>query len=141
DLQTSHVLPALIRKFHEAKATNAAVEVWGSGRPRREFLYSDDVADAIHHLLRKEGVEGFVNVGTGTSVSIRELAETVQRVVGHGGEMAWNTSMPDGFPEKTMDVTKLHRLGWHHRIQLEEGVRLAYEWFLQNEAPRLAAAV
>ncbi len=132
DLKTSHVLPALIRKFHEAKATGAPVEVWGSGRPRREFLYSDDVADAIHFLLQQGNIEGFVNVGTGSSVSIRELAETIQRVVGHEGEMVWNTSMPDGFPEKTMDVTKLHALGWRHRIQLEEGIRSAYEWFLQN---------
>ena len=140
DLKSSHVLPALIRKFDEAKATGAPVEVWGSGKPRREFLYSDDVADAIHFLLAKGGVEGFVNVGTGSSVSIRELAETIQKVVGHRGEMVWNTSMPDGFPEKTMDVTRLHELGWRHKIGLEEGIREAYDWYLANVAMALAAS-
>lgn len=96
DLRTSHVLPALIRKFHEAKETGAQVKIWGSGRPRHEFLFSDEVADAIRFLLERGGIEGFVNVGTGSSVSIRELAETIQRVVGHQGEMVWNTSMLDG---------------------------------------------
>ncbi len=128
DLKTSHVLPALIRKFHEA-LPDKPVEVWGSGKPRREFLHSDDVSDALVFLLKHPDVTGMVNVGTGTSVSIKELAETVQRVVGHRGEMAWDASMPDGFPEKTMDVTRLHDLGWRHTIELEDGIRSAYEWF------------
>lgn len=130
DLKTSHVLPALIRKFHEAKESgHGPVEVWGSGKPRREFLHSDDVADAIAFLLERGGVEGFINVGTGSSVSIRELAETIQRVVGHQGEMVWNTSMPDGFPEKTMDVTRLFELGWRPQIPLEQGIGQAYSWY------------
>ena len=133
DLKTSHVLPALIRKFHEA-LPDRPVEVWGSGRPRREFLHSDDVSDALVFLLNHPDVTGMVNVGTGTSVSIKELAETVQRVIGHKGEMVWNTSMPDGFPEKTMEVTRLHDLGWHHKIELEDGIRSAYEWFKETMA-------
>lgn len=133
DLKTSHVLPALIRKFHEA-LPDKPVEVWGSGRPRREFLHSDDVSDALVFLLDHPDVRGMVNVGTGTSVSIRELAETIQGVVGHKGEMVWNASMPDGFPEKTMDVTRLHDLGWRHKIELEDGIRSAYEWFKANAA-------
>lgn len=137
DLKTSHVLPALVRKFHEA-LPNRPVEVWGSGRPRREFMYVDDLADGCTFLLKRGGIEGFVNVGVGKSVSIRELAETVQRVVGHEGEMVWNASMPDGFPEKTMDVSKLNAMGWHATTSLEEGIRLQYEWFLENRAGVLA---
>jgi GDP-L-fucose synthase len=136
DLKTSHVLPALIRKFHEALPNNP-VEAWGTGNPRREFLHSDDVADAVHFLLQQPKVEGHVNVGTGSSVSIRELAETIQSVVGHKGEIQWNTSMPDGFPEKTMDVAKLFGMGWRPKIALRDGIAASYEWFKANKAPEL----
>lgn len=131
DLKTSHVLPALIRKFHEA-LPNSDVICWGSGNPRREFLHSDDVAGACVFLLQQDGVEGHINVGTGASVSIRELAETIQRIVGHQGSILWDTSMPDGFPEKTMDVTRLFGMGWRPQISLESGIRSAYDWFLAN---------
>lgn len=131
DLKTSHVLPALIRKFHEALPGNA-VTCWGTGNPRREFLHSDDVADACVFLLNQERVEGHINVGTGSSVSICELANTIQRIVGHHGPIEWDTSMPDGFPEKTMDVSRLNALGWHSQISLEQGIRSAYDWFLAN---------
>jgi GDP-L-fucose synthase len=133
DLKTSHVLPALIRKFHEARP-DKPVEAWGTGNPRREFLHSDDVADAVHFLLQQPKVEGHVNVGTGSSVSIRELAETIQSVVGHKGQIQWNTSMPDGFPEKTMDVTKLFGMGWRPKIALRDGIAASYEWFKANKA-------
>lgn len=131
NLQTSHVLPALIRKFHEA-LPDQTVTCWGSGTPRREFLHSDDVADASVFLLGQEKVEGYLNVGTGSSVSIRDLAETIQRIVGHQGPIEWDTSMPDGFPEKTMDVSKLFALGWRPKVSLEDGIRGAYAWFLAN---------
>ncbi|MBC8065085.1 MAG: GDP-L-fucose synthase [Chlorobia bacterium] len=131
DLQTSHVLPALVRKFHEALPTRP-VTCWGTGTPRREFLHSDDIADACVFLLEQERVSGHVNVGTGSSVSIRELAETIQRIVGHQGEILWDTSMPDGFPEKTMDVAKLFGMGWRPKISLEQGITSAYRWFLEN---------
>lgn len=131
DLKTSHVLPALIRKFHEA-LPDKTVTCWGSGNPRREFLHSDDVADACVFLLEQERVQGHINVGTGSSVSIRELAETIQRIVGHEGPIEWDTSMPDGFPEKTMDVTRLFGLGWRPKISLDDGIRSAYDWFLAN---------
>lgn len=127
NLQTSHVLPALIRKFHEAKLSgNTPVTCWGTGTPRREFLYSDDVAGAIVHLMSVDDVPGMVNVGTGTSISIKELSETVQRVVGHEGEIVWDTSKPDGFPEKTNDVSRLFGLGWRPTYTLEDGIRSAY---------------
>jgi GDP-L-fucose synthase len=128
-----------MRKFHEA-LPNGPVEVWGSGNPRREFLHSDEVADACWFLLKHGGVEGFVNVGTGKSVSIRELAETIQSIVGHKGEMVWNTSMPDGFPEKTMDVTRLTELGWTSKISLESGIRDVYDWYKAQQAQMVAAA-
>lgn len=133
NLQTSHVLPALVRKFHEA-LPNSPVTCWGTGTPRREFLHSDDIADACVFLLEQESVTGHVNVGTGSSVSIRELAETIQRITGHQGEIVWDTSMPDGFPEKTMDVTKLFSMGWRPKISLDQGIQSAYSWFLENKA-------
>ncbi len=133
DLQGSHVLPAMIRKFHEAKVGGQPrVELWGTGTPLREFLYVDDMADACVFLLENYDGEQHVNIGTGKEVTIRELAETVKAVVGYEGEIYWNTDMPDGTPRKLTDVTKLHSLGWHHRIELEEGVRLAYDWFKDN---------
>ena len=133
DLSGSHVMPAMIRKFYDAKQKNApTVELWGTGTPLREFLYVDDMADACVFLLEHYDGEQHVNIGTGEEVSIRELASTVQRVVGHQGKIVWNEDMPDGTPRKLTDVTKLHELGWTHKVTLEKGVRLAYEWFCEN---------
>ena len=133
DLKNSHVLPALIRKFHEAKVNNSeAVEVWGTGTPLREFLYVDDMADACVFLMENYDGEQHVNIGTGEEVSIRELAETVKVVVGFDGELVFNTEMPDGTPRKLTTVDKLHGLGWKHKVSLDKGIRLAYNWFLEN---------
>ena len=133
DLKNSHVLPALIRKFHEAKVNNSeAVEVWGTGTPLREFLYVDDMADACVFLMENYDGEQHVNIGTGEEVSIRELAETVKEVVGFDGELVFNTEMPDGTPRKLTTVEKLHGLGWKHKVSLNEGIKLAYNWFLEN---------
>lgn len=133
DLKGSHVLPAMIRKFHEAKVQNAeSVELWGTGSPLREFLYVDDMADACVFLLENYDGEQHVNIGTGKELTIRELAELVKKTVGFEGEIVWNSSMPDGTPRKLTDVTKLHELGWTHKVELEEGVKLAYEWFNEN---------
>ena len=133
DLKGSHVLPAMIRKFHEAKMQNAkSVELWGTGSPLREFLYVDDMADACVFLLENYDGEQHVNIGTGKELTIRELAELVKKNVGFEGEIVWNSSMPDGTPRKLTDVTKLHELGWTHKVELEEGVKLAYEWFKEN---------
>lgn len=133
DLQGSHVMPAMIRKFHEAKMTNSpTVELWGTGKPLREFLYVDDMADACVFLLENYEGEQHVNIGTGKEVTIRELAQTVQRVVGYKGEIVWNQDMPDGTPRKLTNVDKLHELGWMHKVELEEGVELAYQWFKDN---------
>lgn len=133
DLKGSHVLPAMIRKFHEAKMQNApTVELWGTGSPLREFLYVDDMADACVFLLENYEGEQHVNIGTGKELTIKELAELVKKTVGFEGEIVWNSAMPDGTPRKLTDVTKLHELGWTHKVELEEGVKLAYEWFKEN---------
>lgn len=133
DLTGSHVLPALIRKFHEAKTENKPqVECWGTGAPLREFLHVDDMADACVFLLERYEGESHVNIGTGEEITIRELAETVGRVVGYEGGIVWNTAMPDGTPRKLTDVTLLHSLGWRHAIALEDGIRTTYEWYLAN---------
>ena len=133
DLKSSHVLPALIRKFHEAKVNcSDTVEVWGTGTPLREFIYVDDMADACVFLMENYDGEQHVNIGTGEEVSIRQLAETVKEVVGFDGELVFNTDMPDGTPRKLTTVDKLHGLGWKHKVSLNEGIRLAYEWFLEN---------
>lgn len=133
DLKNSHVLPALIRKFHEAKVNNSkVVEVWGTGKPLREFLYVDDMADACVFLMENYDGEQHVNIGTGVEVSIRELAETVKEVVGFEGELVFNTDMPDGTPRKLTTVDKLNALGWQHRVNLQEGIELAYNWFINN---------
>ena len=133
DLKGSHVLPAMIRKFHEAKMQNApSVELWGTGSPLREFLYVDDMADACVFLLENYDGEQHVNIGTGKELTIKELAELVKKTVGFEGEIVWNSSMPDGTPRKLTDVTKLHELGWTHKVELQEGVKLAYEWFKEN---------
>lgn len=133
DLKGSHVLPAMIRKFHEAKLSNApSVELWGTGTPLREFLYVDDMADACVFLLENYEGEQHVNIGTGKEVTIKELAEMVKKTVGFEGEIIWNDSMPDGTPRKLTDVTKLHALGWRHKVELEEGIGMAYDWFKEN---------
>ena len=133
ELQGSHVLPAMIRKFHEAKVAGApSVELWGTGSPLREFLYVDDMADACVFLLENYDGEEHVNIGTGKELSIRELAELVKKTVGFEGEIVWNSSMPDGTPRKLCDVSKLHALGFRHKVELEEGVKLAYDWFREN---------
>lgn len=133
DLEGSHVLPAMIRKFHEAKVNNApSVELWGTGSPLREFLYVDDMADACVFLLENYSGEQHVNIGTGKELTIKELADIVKKTVGYEGEILWNHDKPDGTPRKLTDVTKLHNLGWTHKVDLEEGVKLAYEWFKDN---------
>ena len=130
DAQNSHVLPALIRKFHEAKQRgDAAVTIWGTGTPLREFLHADDLADAAVFLMRNYSEEQFINVGTGRDLSIRELAQLVADVVGFGGSIATDRSKPDGTPRKLMDVSRLHALGWRHRIELREGIAATYDWF------------
>ncbi len=134
DLQTSHVLPAMIRKFHQAKEDgHLPVTLWGSGRPMREFLYVDDLAEAVFFALDNELPEYLYNVGTGVDLTIQELAQTIQQVVGHKGEIVWDKSKPDGTPRKLMDISKMHALGWKHKISLEEGIRKTYIWFLQNQ--------
>ena len=140
DLETSHVLPALIRKLHEAKERNQAkVEVWGTGKPKREFLFVEDLADAIYYLLNKIDAKDLyeqnlshINIGTGQDLSIAELVDTIKTVIGFDGELAYDTTKPDGTPRKLMDVTRLHELGWKHKISLKEGIQKTYEWFLKN---------
>lgn len=133
DLSGSHVMPAMIRKFHDAMVNDLpTVELWGTGTPLREFLYVDDMADACVFLLENYSGVQHVNIGTGKEVTIKELAETVRRIVGYKGEIVWNKDMPDGTPRKLTDVTKLHNLGWTHKVELEEGVQLAYNWFKEN---------
>lgn len=123
DLNNSHVLPALIRKFHDAKAKNlASVEIWGTGSPMREFLHVDDLADACVFLMENYSDEQHVNVGTGVDVSIKELAEMVKELVGFKGQLLFNIDKPDGTPRKLLDVSKLHKLGWQHRLDLKEGI-------------------
>jgi GDP-L-fucose synthase len=133
ELQGSHVLPAMRRKFHEAKKNgDATVELWGTGSPLREFLYVDDMADACVFLLENYDGEQHVNIGTGKELTIKELAELVKKTVGFEGNIVWNSAMPDGTPRKLTNVTKLHSLGFHHKVDLEEGVKLAYDWFREN---------
>jgi GDP-L-fucose synthase len=130
DLNNSHVLPALIRKFHEAKeARKDKVEIWGTGTPKREFLHSNDLAEACLFLMENYNEKDFVNIGTGTDIPIKELAYLIKEIVGFTGELEFNSSKPDGTPRKLMDVTKLHQLGWKHKIDLEEGIRSVYEVF------------
>ena len=156
DLKTSHVLPALIRKFHEAKQATvrpngtggstvnsplggqgdgqqSTVELWGSGSPMREFLHVDDVAKAVTFAMENRLEENLYNIGTGKDLTIKELAETIQKIVGHTGEIHWDSSKPDGTPRKLLDVSKMRDQGWEAKIELEEGIRKAYEWFLENE--------
>jgi len=138
DLKNSHVMPAMIRKFHEAKENNSpAVELWGTGTPLREFLYVDDMADACVFLLENYDGEEHVNIGTGEEISIKELAETIKGIVGFEGNINFNTDMPDGTMRKVTDVSKLHSLGWRHRHSLEEGIKLAYNAFLEERKTSL----
>lgn len=133
DLNKSHVLPAMIRKFHEAKEENKpVVELWGTGSPLREFLHADDLADACYFLMQNYSEPGFLNVGVGSDVTIKELAELIQKTIGYEGEVHWNTDKPDGTPRKLMDVSKLHALGWKHKTDLTEGIRITYQDFLQK---------
>lgn len=134
DLKTSHVLPAMLRKFHEAKLNNhAAVTLWGSGTPMREFLFVDDLAQATLFALNHTLPEHLYNVGTGEDLTIKELALAIQKVVGHTGEIIWDSSKPDGTPRKLMDISKMHDLGWKHEVELAAGLQLTYDWFLANQ--------
>lgn len=133
NLENSHVLPALIRKFHEAKIQNLpVVTVWGTGRPRREFLHVDDLANAVLFLMENYDSDEIINVGWGEDVSIRELAEVIKEVVGYQGQLVFDTSKPDGMPQKLLDISRLHLLGWHAQITLREGIASTYRWFLEN---------
>ncbi|MDO6739305.1 GDP-L-fucose synthase [Wenyingzhuangia sp. 2_MG-2023] len=133
DLKTSHVLPAMIRKFHEAKNNgNTPVELWGSGTPMREFLFVDDMAKSVVFALENVLPEYLYNVGTGIDLTIKELAETIQAAVGHTGEIVWDSTKPDGTPRKLMDISKMHELGWKHQVELKEGIEKTYQWFLEN---------
>ncbi len=145
DLETSHVLPALLRKMHEAKLNNTPkVEIWGSGKPRREFLYSDDMADACVFLMEsrnfkdtykesdKEIRNTHINIGTGVDISIKELALNIQKIVGYEGELYFNESKPDGTMVKLTDPSKLHELGWKHKVELEDGIKKVYAWYKRN---------
>lgn len=133
DLNTSHVLPAMMRKFHEAKENNnAPVTLWGSGTPMREFLFVDDMAAAVIFALENKLPDYLYNVGTGEDLTIRQLAETIQKITGHQGEIIWDASKPDGTARKLMDIAKMHALGWKHQVQLEEGIQKTYNWFLEN---------
>ena len=145
DLKTSHVLPALIRKFHEAKLNEAPgknkVEIWGSGKPKREFLYVDDLADAIYFLMENVNSKDIyennithLNIGTGEDLTISELADKIKNVVGFEGEIVYDSSKPDGTPRKLLDVSRIRSLGWKHKFSLEEGLKKTYEWFLNNVA-------
>jgi GDP-L-fucose synthase len=135
DLNSSHVLPALLRKFHEAKAKNKKEMVmWGTGKPKREFLHVDDLADACVFLMSNYDDPEIVNIGTGEDVEIIELAKMIKKVVGFEGEIKNDLSKPDGTPRKLLDVSKLHSLGWKHKIPLEEGIKTTYQWFLENRA-------
>lgn len=131
--ENSHVLPALIRKFHEAKEQNAEqVTIWGTGAPLREFLYADDLAEACVFLMNKYNDKEFINIGTGTDLSIKELAMLVKKITGFEGEMVFDITKPDGTPRKLMDVSRLHSLGWIHKTSLEEGIAMSYQNFLSN---------
>jgi GDP-L-fucose synthase len=134
DLETSHVMPAMIRKFHEARENgNTSVELWGSGTPMREFLFVDDLADAVVYSLENKFQDNLYNIGTGVDLTIKELAETIQKTVGHTGDIIWDSSKPDGTPRKLMDVSKMESVGWKAKIRLEEGIERTYNWFLDHQ--------
>tara|TARA_Y100001954_G_C15761343_1_gene579295 strand:+ start:264 stop:1211 length:948 start_codon:yes stop_codon:yes gene_type:complete len=133
DLRSSHVLPAMMRKFHEAKINNHSdVTLWGSGTPKREFLFVDDLAEAVVFALEKKLPEYLYNVGSGKDITIKDLAETIQKVTGHQGEIIWDSSKPDGTPRKLMDVSKMKEMGWEYTTELNQGIEKTYAWFLEN---------
>ena len=133
DLKTSHVLPAMLRKFHEAKINNhSEVSVWGSGTPKREFLFVDDMAEAVVFALENKLPGYLYNVGSGKEITIKELAEIIQRVTGHQGEIVWDSSKPDGTPRKLLDVSKIKEIGWEYKTDLQQGIEKTYAWFLDN---------
>ena len=133
DLNSSHVLPAMIRKFHEAKENNhATVTLWGSGTPRREFLYVEDMAEAVIFALENKLPDSLYNVGSGVDLTIKQLAVIIQKITGHQGAIIWDNTKPDGTPRKLMDVSKMNALGWKHRVALEEGIQKTYNWFLNS---------
>ena len=133
DLKSSHVLPAMIRKFHEAKINdNSEVILWGSGTPMREFLFVDDLAEAVTHSIEHNLQENLYNIGTGKDVSIKELAETIQKVIGHKGNITWDKTKPDGAPRKLLDISKIKETGWQYSTELENGIKMTYEWYLDN---------
>jgi len=133
DLESSHVLPAMIRKFHEAKLENhKPVTLWGSGSPKREFLYVDDLAEAVIYFLESKFSEHLYNIGTGKDISIKMLAELVQKIVGHNGEITWDNSKPDGTPRKLLDISRAEKVGWTFKTNLDEGIDKTYNWFLKN---------
>jgi GDP-L-fucose synthase len=133
DLNTSHVLPAMMRKFHEAKVNHhAPVTLWGSGTPLREFLFVDDMAEAVVFALENTLPDYLYNIGTGVDLTIKELAETIQKITGHQGEIIWDATKPDGTPRKLMDISKMHDLGWKHKVDLEAGIQMTYDWFVEN---------
>jgi GDP-L-fucose synthase len=135
DLENAHVLPALVRKFHEAKTGNSPkVTLWGSGNPMREFLHADDLAEACIFLLESYSGDVALNVGTGVDVSISELATLIAEVVGFSGQIEWDASKPDGTPRKLLDVSKINELGWSAKITLQAGLKSTYEWYLKNHA-------
>ncbi|MDC1336379.1 GDP-L-fucose synthase [Flavobacteriaceae bacterium] len=133
DLQSSHVLPAMLRKFHESKINDHSdVTLWGSGTPMREFLFVDDMAEAVVFALENNLPEYFYNIGSGKDITIKELAETIQNTIGHKGKIIWDASKPDGTPRKLMDVSKMKELGWEYTTELELGIEKTYQWFLEN---------
>ncbi|MDO8514687.1 MAG: GDP-L-fucose synthase [bacterium] len=137
DLQTSHVVAALIRKFHEAKQSGVAdITLWGTGAARREFLHADDLGEAVLFLMNTYNDPAIINIGTGEDVTIKALAETIQKIVGFTGEIRWDSEKPDGAPRKVVDVSKIHALGWRHAVALPEGLRDAYEWYRGNNSRR-----
>jgi GDP-L-fucose synthase len=134
DLKTSHVLPALLRKFHEAKINNqSSVEVWGSGKPSRELLYVDDLAKACIFVMNNQNIKELVNIGTGVDIEIRKLAELVKKIIGFNGEIIFNTQMPDGTPRKLLDVSKINNFGWEAKTKLEDGIKKVYEWYVKEK--------
>ncbi|MCL5070241.1 MAG: GDP-L-fucose synthase, partial [Actinobacteria bacterium] len=133
DLENSHVLSALIRKMHEAKIENKPfVEIWGTGKPRREFLYVDDMADACVYLMETYNEDEFVNVGTGKDLTIKELSEMIKEIVGYEGELLFESTKPDGTPKKLLDVSKLEAMGWRYGIELYDGIKMTYEWYVKR---------
>lgn len=135
DLENSHVLPALIRKFHEAKMEKKPnVVAWGTGSAIRDFMHVDDLANACLFLMNMEGTPGLLNIGTGKGTSIKELTSTIKEIVDFKGELVWDTTKPDGMPERYLDVTKIHSLGWHHKVDLAQGIKDTYAWYVQNQS-------